>query len=92
MDTLTGHQWRLFVDGTAAATQEISQRLNLPFHLNVVTIGGIGLQERNGIAARWFKHQGCIAALVRPDHYVYGVADTLENLESLLREQATAYA
>lgn len=32
--------------------------------------------ELDGVLARWFERHGCCAALVRPDHYVYGVADS----------------
>jgi 3-(3-hydroxy-phenyl)propionate hydroxylase len=31
--------------------------------------------ELDGVLARWFDRYGCRAAVVRPDHYVYGVAD-----------------
>ncbi len=32
------------------------------------------VREANGIVAAWFARHGACAALVRPDHYVYGVA------------------
>ncbi len=31
-------------------------------------------EEAEPVAAGWFERNGCTAALVRPDHYVYGVA------------------
>jgi 3-(3-hydroxy-phenyl)propionate hydroxylase len=30
--------------------------------------------ELDGVLERWFARHGCCAAVVRPDHYVYGVA------------------
>ena len=87
MDALTGHDWRLFIDGTAAAQEEVTQLSDLRASIRVVTIGGKGMKERERVVAGWFKQRGCIAALVRPDHYVYGVADSLSKLESLLHEQ-----
>jgi 3-(3-hydroxy-phenyl)propionate hydroxylase len=42
------------------------------------------LAERDGVAAMWFAHHGCEAALVRPDHYVYGVASDCASLERRL--------
>ena len=33
--------------------------------------------------ALWFATHGARAALVRPDHYVYGVASTPEEIQSL---------
>ncbi len=49
----------------------------------VVQIGGEGWPEADGIVAAWFTRHGAIAALVRPDHYVYGVASTLEEINAL---------
>jgi 3-(3-hydroxy-phenyl)propionate hydroxylase len=45
-------------------------------------------EEAEGVAAGWFERNGCSAALVRPDHYVYGVAGT----EAQLQEQRAAMA
>ena len=39
--------------------------------------------EEDGIVADWFARHQAIAALVRPDHYVYGVASTLKEIDSL---------
>jgi 3-(3-hydroxy-phenyl)propionate hydroxylase len=40
--------------------------------------------ELDGVLARWFARYGCCAALVRPDHYVYGVAGSAAGLTELL--------
>lgn len=45
--------------------------------------GALQVLERDGIVAGWFAANGCTAALVRPDHYVFGAADT-ENMVELL--------
>jgi 3-(3-hydroxy-phenyl)propionate hydroxylase len=34
--------------------------------------------------ARWFEQYRCSAAIVRPDHYVYGVAVNAESLDGQL--------
>ena len=31
--------------------------------------------EHDGVIAAWFDRHGCRAAIVRPDHYVFGVAN-----------------
>ena len=50
-----------------------------------VVIGGPGLAERDGVVANWFDRQQCVAALVRPDHYVYTVLSSLEESRPVLR-------
>jgi 3-(3-hydroxy-phenyl)propionate hydroxylase len=49
----------------------------------VVQVGGPGWPEADGIVAGWFSRHGAVAALVRPDHYVYGVASTVEGIDAL---------
>jgi hypothetical protein len=51
-----------------------------------VVIGGKGLGERDGVGANWFDRQQCVAALVRPDHYVYTVLKSLDELCPVLRD------
>ncbi|CAN7330755.1 bifunctional 3-(3-hydroxy-phenyl)propionate/3-hydroxycinnamic acid hydroxylase [Massilia sp. LjRoot122] len=40
--------------------------------------------ELDGVLAAWFDRYRCRAALVRPDHYVYGVADSGEAIAAML--------
>jgi len=39
-------------------------------------------EESEGVARAWFEKNGCTSALVRPDHYVYGVARNATELET----------
>lgn len=49
--------------------------------------GGRGLRVvRNSELPNWFKKHDCTAALVRPDHYVYGVAADEAALDRLLAD------
>ncbi|WP_296950574.1 bifunctional 3-(3-hydroxy-phenyl)propionate/3-hydroxycinnamic acid hydroxylase [uncultured Massilia sp.] len=41
-------------------------------------------RELDGVVARWFERHDCHAAIVRPDHYVYGVARDGQRLDDLL--------
>lgn len=46
----------------------------------------LAVEERDGVLAHWFATHGCRAALVRPDHYVFGTAGDGATLEALLDE------
>ena len=43
------------------------------------------LCETEGVLAAWFRRHGCAAAIVRPDHYVYAVASSEQELVTELR-------
>jgi 3-(3-hydroxy-phenyl)propionate hydroxylase len=67
LDELAGHGWLLVLDGRA--TSEIPDLQDAA--LRAVVVGGNGLAEMDGVAALWFDSHSCVAAIVRPDHYVY---------------------
>jgi len=55
--------------------------------------GGTGLRTvradgTEGVVAEWFKQNTCTSAIVRPDHYVYGVARDDASLDRMLKEVA----
>jgi 3-(3-hydroxy-phenyl)propionate hydroxylase len=52
--------------------------------------GLTGFAEADGVIARWFDTQQCNAALVRPDHIVYGVAADLDGAQALLEHARIA--
>jgi 3-(3-hydroxy-phenyl)propionate hydroxylase len=60
--------------------------------MKLVRIGpGDGcLEEVDGILAQWFDKNECAAALVRPDHYVYGVAASAGELDRQLEAMLSA--
>lgn len=43
------------------------------------------LIERDGVFANWLHDLGAQVVLVRPDHYVYGMADTADELKRLVQ-------
>ncbi len=80
LDDMVGHGWRLFLDGRQVDASELEQAL-----VTAVVIGGRGLSERDGVVANWFDRQQCVAALVRPDHYVYTVLRSLDETRPVLQ-------
>jgi 3-(3-hydroxy-phenyl)propionate hydroxylase len=46
------------------------------------------IAEEDGVLAAWFDRHGCRAAIVRPDHYVFGVANDEGALGKMLSELA----
>jgi 3-(3-hydroxy-phenyl)propionate hydroxylase len=81
MDALIGSGWRLVVND--ATLREIDQA-TMPVKATVVRLGSAALTETEGVLAGWFTRQRCKFALVRPDHYVYGVANDAQELGVML--------
>ena len=53
--------------------------------------GDICVEETEGVLARWFAYHECTAAIVRPDHYVYGVATTAADIRRQLAALTSVY-
>lgn len=79
MDEMVGTGWRLVTDGTLA----LPPADELPPGCKVLQLG-TECTETEGVVAAWFARHQCNAALVRPDHYVYGVAADEQQLRALL--------
>ncbi|MCX7684346.1 MAG: bifunctional 3-(3-hydroxy-phenyl)propionate/3-hydroxycinnamic acid hydroxylase [Acetobacteraceae bacterium] len=75
MDRVTGGGWRVFLSPDAPDAPG-AWRIGPPG-------SGAALIERDGVAAAWFARHGVSAAIVRPDHYVYGVASGAAQLAAL---------
>ncbi len=85
MDRTCGTGWRLVLDVTLATRSG-------PPGLTVVPLALTDTRERDGVVAAWMQRHACHAALVRPDHYVYGTAATPADIDDLLTEWQTALA
>ncbi|MBE7941823.1 MULTISPECIES: bifunctional 3-(3-hydroxy-phenyl)propionate/3-hydroxycinnamic acid hydroxylase [Ramlibacter] len=83
MDAVAGHGWRLVSRGGVQGVDTACWP-----GLRVVDLQAT--PEADGVVAGWFQRHGCAAALLRPDHYVYGVAESLEGIEALLHEAQAA--
>ncbi|SFL79856.1 3-(3-hydroxy-phenyl)propionate hydroxylase [Bradyrhizobium sp. NFR13] len=92
LDSVAGTGWRLVLDTRNAPEigtdlQAILARLDI----RTIRIGSCtddGFTEEDGVLAAWFDRHDCRAALVRPDHYVFGVAHDVSTLGSLLTDLA----
>ncbi|MGF6970833.1 3-(3-hydroxy-phenyl)propionate hydroxylase [Paraburkholderia sp. WC7.3g] len=104
LDMVVGEGWRVVTLGRAAASQAVSaasDRLRARLielapdgdvHHATIDHEGPRVIELDGVLASWFDRHGCCAAIVRPDHYVYGVAGSASELESeLARLEATLH-
>ncbi|HET9206077.1 MAG TPA: bifunctional 3-(3-hydroxy-phenyl)propionate/3-hydroxycinnamic acid hydroxylase [Burkholderiaceae bacterium] len=80
MDAHAGHGWRLVCDDT------ISHAIPAIHGVKQLHIGERGAPETQGVVAAWMRRHQCHAALLRPDHYVFGVAATPAELDDLLDE------
>jgi 3-(3-hydroxy-phenyl)propionate hydroxylase len=88
MDDVLGCGWLLVLNRGADATwTHAVKKLALPA-LRIAQLGVDGFDEVEGVLGGWFERQSCQAALVRPDHYVYGTAASWSELSSLLQELA----
>ena len=85
MDDVLGCGWRLVLAPQADSTALDLSAIALPA-LQCVQLGHGALIETEGVLARWFERHGVLAAIVRPDHYVYGVASTVLSLRSQFQE------
>jgi 3-(3-hydroxy-phenyl)propionate hydroxylase len=81
MDDVVGIGWHLVLRDAALAHDAV-----LP-GLRTLTLPD--LNEADGVLAAWFHEHRCAAALVRPDHYVFGTAaDTAGVLELVAQARA----
>lgn len=81
MDDRLGHGWRLVVDDELMAAAETAPGMA------AIHIGPRGVREADGVVAAWLRRHRCHAALLRPDHCVFGVAATPAELATLLSER-----
>ena len=79
MDAVAGTGWRVVVRPAADASLAAVAASCLFAH--VCDTDSPGFVEVDGVLARWFSQQECQAAILRPDHYVYGVASDAGDLK-----------
>jgi 3-(3-hydroxy-phenyl)propionate hydroxylase len=92
LDKITGPRLRVLVDGRSGDARALMALCTTHPELIATAIAPVGsaasgaLEETDGVLAAWFDRYGVVAAIVRPDHYVFGTARNAAELVSLLRE------
>jgi 3-(3-hydroxy-phenyl)propionate hydroxylase len=84
LDELTGPGWRLVLKPGSSVDLDLSSLEAVG--VKVVPLGRAGWVEAEPILAQWFDRHSCRAALIRPDHCVFGVAKTETDLDALLND------
>ncbi|MBR1144877.1 bifunctional 3-(3-hydroxy-phenyl)propionate/3-hydroxycinnamic acid hydroxylase [Bradyrhizobium sp. AUGA SZCCT0431] len=98
LDSAAGTGWRLVLDQRNAPDLTADVRAHLTgLGMRLIRIcsgdaadqaGHDAVAEEDGVLAAWFDRHGCRAAIVRPDHYVFGVANDESALGRMLSELA----
>lgn len=94
LDEVIGAGLRVFIDGRSD-TSALAALCAAHPELSAATIAPAGagqpgaLEEIDGVLAGWFDRHGVVAAIVRPDHYVFGTARNAAELGSLLHETSS---
>ncbi len=87
LDEITGYGWRIILDGRRVSSADVEESwMKRKAWIKPFSIGGDGMRERDGVVAAWFDRNGCVAAVVRPDHYVFGIAADFAAIAKLTRE------
>lgn len=94
LDKFTGPEWRLILDGRRVGAGEgeaLAKSIDGIVIRTVVPQGDdasdpAALREKDGVLSAWFDRHSVIAALVRPDHYVFGAARSLADLSEQLSD------
>lgn len=95
LDEVAGPGWRAFIDGRSGDAAALLALCATQPDISAAAIAPAGsgapgaLEETEGVLASWFDRHGVVAAIVRPDHYVFGTARNANELSELLREVDT---
>ena len=92
LDLLLGYGWRLVVRVNVLLPESLSAA-TATLQLRTCRLAGATVElgcwsEADGVLAGWFSEFACNAALIRPDHYVYGVAQDAGEIAALVASAA----
>ena len=94
LDAVCGTGWRLVIgDGKGLALTPAIESQARELEMRVIRIGPASgpaksgmVEEADGVVAQWFGRHESAAAIVRPDHYVFGVSSDVTALAAMLAE------
>lgn len=99
LDSAAGTGWRLVLDARNAPdlTADVKAKLArlgmrvIRVRSNAATDQAVhdAVAEEDGVLESWFDRHGCTAAIVRPDHYVFGVVNDAGALGAMICGLAT---
>lgn len=86
LDDVAGDGWRLILrDGEAVNLLSAEMRQSLEaVGASVFVVDGSRIVDETGVIGAWFDEAAARAALVRPDHYVFGVAANADGLRRVI--------
>jgi 3-(3-hydroxy-phenyl)propionate hydroxylase len=87
LDEWLGDGWALVV--RAGALPEAGTDVLDGLCATVLEVGA-SLTDPTGTLDAWFNAFNCVAAVIRPDRYVFGTAESPEDVQALLHRLATA--
>jgi len=82
MDDVFGLGWRLVAHDSTQLPAYQALKAKLGF--TQIALNDADCQEADQVLANWLTHNGVIAAVVRPDNYVFGTASDEQGLTDLL--------
>ena len=89
MDDAIGTGWRVVLAAHASLALQQAAGSN-KIAARVVQLSTPELTEADGLLAQWFTAHNTAAAIVRPDHYVYGACQTAGELSEQLSALSAA--
>ena len=84
MDEVAGNGWRLVLASGVSLAGDMTAFPGLQL------VDLRATPEADGVVNDWFQRHACVAALVRPDNYVYGVAADANAVSGLSEEASRA--
>ena len=84
MDDLYPAGWRIFLRASASDDFGNASKHHHLSSISLLKLGSPAFAEAEGVLAQWFEKHDVQAVIVRPDHYIYAVCNTPQELSEEL--------